>query len=255
MENVNKKELENSLPDYIFGKLSDIDSKKFAESIADFPELKSELESAQKAFSDYKNINWDAHYNDRTRNLSVYVHRRLQNKKRGFSLFKIFLPIATVSSMALAGLFILNNSNDKSINTEYRIQSKKSAVQELTVADSKIASSPLVNDESAKIKSGIKNIVEKSKGESKQALNKETPLEQNESNELADLNMLNTYRASDLLNSYNLSDDESYELVASSLELSEDMEINEDKTQYYNIISNLENIDENILTQIFKEIK
>lgn len=84
--NLTKSELENLLPDYVFGKLSQESIVQFELSIAKYPELLSEIEEIQRVFTNVHSMEYNSSIDNRTRNLSLRVIEKL-NLSRSKSPF------------------------------------------------------------------------------------------------------------------------------------------------------------------------
>lgn len=99
-----RKQLEEMLPDYAFGRLGTEDSLQFEQSIEAYPDLTKELRDIQGVFSKVEKMDFNAILDNRSRNLSVRVQQRLASKNshsNSFSrLFRFVIPTAALAAMA-----------------------------------------------------------------------------------------------------------------------------------------------------------
>ena len=106
MNKLTYREMEEFLPDYVFGRISTEDKIKFEEQLPQYPDLQDEIKQVKAVFHKIENMNFDKVIFRRTRNLSVKVNDRLENKKarRGkFSLVNRYL----VPTFGLALILLL----------------------------------------------------------------------------------------------------------------------------------------------------
>ncbi len=106
-----KNQLEELLPDYAFGNLSEIQMRQFEESIIHYPELKKELAEIKDAFIPVKNFNFDTTFEQHTRNLSIRVNERLASQRNSIfatqSFARYILP--ALGLVACAVLYLQFN--------------------------------------------------------------------------------------------------------------------------------------------------
>ncbi|MBI3258189.1 MAG: hypothetical protein HYZ54_01720 [Ignavibacteriae bacterium] len=122
---LSRKQTEEMLPDYAFGRLGAEDSLRFEKSIEAYPDLSQELKDIQGVFSKVEKMDFNSILENRTRNISVRVQERLATKNaKNNSMSRLFrLVIPTVSIVALAIFFFssgnsLFHSNELSSNLD-----------------------------------------------------------------------------------------------------------------------------------------
>lgn len=68
------------LADYAFGRLSEDEKTAFEYSMPNFPDIEREMEDVRKVFERVRCTDFEGYYDRQTRNLSVNVLRRLENR-------------------------------------------------------------------------------------------------------------------------------------------------------------------------------
>ncbi|MDX9791676.1 MAG: hypothetical protein WC313_02975 [Candidatus Kapaibacterium sp.] len=113
-----RKELEQMLPDYAFGRLSEKDKADFESEINEHQDLLVEVKEVQSLFKKIDDMDFDSVLNDKTRNLHYKVNQRLSQHKSVLSgtayLIRFGLPAAAVMVL-LVSIFrfgIQNESNE-----------------------------------------------------------------------------------------------------------------------------------------------
>lgn len=97
-------EMQEHLPDYIFGRLSPEECRRFEATLPDYPDLQEEVLEVRKVFRKLESMKLDNYVERKTKNIPVKVSTRLQQRKR---------PLAFLSSrsfqtaVAGAGLLII----------------------------------------------------------------------------------------------------------------------------------------------------
>jgi hypothetical protein len=100
---ISHKEMQELLPDYIFGRLDIEDQIVFENSLPAYPDIRQEVEDGRTVFGKLELMDIDRLLAQRTRNLSVKVNQRLSKKPRHFERFSWSLRYAVPSF----GLIIL----------------------------------------------------------------------------------------------------------------------------------------------------
>lgn len=126
----NKLELEQLLPDYVFGRLNNEEKIEFEKYVTDYPDLLKEIEDVKSVFNKVEKMDFDKILDLKTRNLSVKINNRLQYQKiksnNGF-LYKYAIPVAFV--IAIMIIFVQNfNTKQKNINDEAKFSTKLNSV-------------------------------------------------------------------------------------------------------------------------------
>jgi hypothetical protein len=125
MENAMKKtqnsklsyrEMQELLPDYAFGRISDSDKINFETTLPDFPDLQQELKDVKAVFSRVEEMDFDAAINRKTRNLSVKVNNRLAAKSKKKTSVRRLAPALLV---IIASILVFNiwGTNEKVVTT------------------------------------------------------------------------------------------------------------------------------------------
>lgn len=75
-----RKILEANLPDYVFGNLSGEELAFFNQNYESFPDLVKEVKDAKALFSRVDRMNFERIFDEQTRNTTVKVNNRLENR-------------------------------------------------------------------------------------------------------------------------------------------------------------------------------
>ncbi len=106
------RKLQEMLPDYVFGQLSQEDNDFFLLHHRDFPDLIEEVDQAKAVFGKLEKMEIQKVVSDRTRNLSVKVNQRrnstMSEKQRRTRFFMKYL--APMASLALVALFMFTDT-------------------------------------------------------------------------------------------------------------------------------------------------
>lgn len=109
---LSRKQTEEMLPDYAFGRLGAEDSLQFEQSIDAYPDLSQELKDIQGVFSKVEKMDFNSILENRTRNISVRVQERMAKNSKNNSMSRLFrLVIPTVSVAALAIFFFSSGTS------------------------------------------------------------------------------------------------------------------------------------------------
>ncbi len=116
------KEMQEMLPDFVFKRLSDEDTRKFLGSLHNYPELQKEIDEVRAVFSRFERMDVDKIIQMRTRNLSVKVNNRLAAKKKapvGSRFLKYIAPAFGLAFMVAVVIspdsfnFLMNSNQNK----------------------------------------------------------------------------------------------------------------------------------------------
>ena len=115
MKKLDIKQMQELLPDYVFGKLDEESKANFEANLSEFPEIQKEAEDAIKVFKRFEQMDVDALLSRKNVNMSVKVHKKIEAraKKPKFSMMKYYIPIAA----AIALVFVLTNNKSVNINS------------------------------------------------------------------------------------------------------------------------------------------
>lgn len=103
------KQLQEMLPDFVFGRTSKEDSELFTASVRDYPDLLLEIESVREVFQKAKMTDFDKEVDYRTKNLSVKVNRRLQKNLPNKSFITSVRFLAPVLGLLIVAVLIFPN--------------------------------------------------------------------------------------------------------------------------------------------------
>ena len=112
MQKLDLHRMQELLPDYVFGKLDNEEKALFEHNLQYYPEIKQEADDAKRVFQRFEQMDVDAFLNSKTKNTSVRVHRKLENRPKRFGKFamvKYYLPIAA----AIALIYAVYNRSDE----------------------------------------------------------------------------------------------------------------------------------------------
>jgi len=114
-----RKEMEELLPDFAFGRLDNETAEVYAKHLEEYPDLQKEIAEIQKVFSRVEKMDFDSILERRTRNLSVKVNNRRTVRKPILSgnafLIRFGIPAAVVMAVMIA---LFNGPADKKITDE-----------------------------------------------------------------------------------------------------------------------------------------
>lgn len=108
------REMQELLPDYAFGRISDEDKIKFETTLPLYPDLEQEIKDVRAVFSRVEKMDFNAKVSSHTRNLSVKVNDRLAKKTKRKSPVRRLVP---VFGMLVAAIVILNIWGGKEENS------------------------------------------------------------------------------------------------------------------------------------------
>jgi len=119
------KEMQEQLPDYVFGSISEENKMRFESTLPDYPDLLEEIKQVQLVFSKVEQMDFKRIIDKGARNLSVKVNRRLSTNSSRFSRQRFVLKylVPTVGMVILAMLIMKNpfskNQDSVGINKKY----------------------------------------------------------------------------------------------------------------------------------------
>ncbi len=150
MEEINKynrKEMEERLPGYIFGELSDLDKEIFEQSLSDYPDIQDEIQQVRHTFELLDKIDYDKVLFDKTKDIPSRVAREVaksnSTKKQSFISFRFLVPALITAGLLFVVVktgFINNYWNDLKPKTNNMISQNikiDSAVSEI-IADTQV---------------------------------------------------------------------------------------------------------------------
>ncbi|MBS3999814.1 MAG: hypothetical protein KGZ71_04970 [Desulfobulbaceae bacterium] len=137
MNEMTKKQLEESLPDYLFGAMEEHEKYAFEQAIVQYPDLVQELNEAKALFDRIDKTDFDNAVSTQTRNMSVKVNRKLsanhKHLKRFNLLTRFVIPAAAVVVIMFYTLFVANDSNDITIEMKNQSLTSNYDLDEIAV--------------------------------------------------------------------------------------------------------------------------
>jgi hypothetical protein len=120
-------QMQGMLPDYVFGRLSEEEQKLFETNLGNFPDLQDEIKNLRGVFQRLDTMDLDAEIEWRTRNMSVKVHDRLTYNRRNPGLYgKLMRYLAPALGVAFIALYLYNpNFLDKNKLIQQQQQQQK----------------------------------------------------------------------------------------------------------------------------------
>ena len=113
------REMQENLPDYVFGRITSENKEIFERTLPDFPDLQDEIKDVRNVFHKVDSMNLNAKIEKQTRNLSVKVQERLKKmpvRHRYQSiLFRYIVPTFGLAVIVYY-LFNFNWNNDVNID-------------------------------------------------------------------------------------------------------------------------------------------
>ncbi|MCO5251359.1 MAG: hypothetical protein M9949_08055 [Candidatus Kapabacteria bacterium] len=137
MNEMTRKQVEEALPDYLFGALNESEKIDFEQSIVQYPDLVQELNEAKALFDRIDKTDFDNAVSTQTRNMSVKVNRKLsanhKHLKRFNLLTRFVLPAAAVVLIMFYTLFIANDTSDNTIELKNQSLTSNLDLDEIAV--------------------------------------------------------------------------------------------------------------------------
>lgn len=149
MKKFTYKEMQENLPDYCFGRLSEEDKAAFERTLPQYPDLREEVDEVGAVFQRVEEIDFDSIVGKKTKNLSVKVQNRLRagegyNRKMVLAWRYIF-PVAAM--VLLAFVFMLNRGGESEVKTANKLEVKPAEFVMLTPAEVSTAVDASIADE------------------------------------------------------------------------------------------------------------
>lgn len=136
---MNRKDLEELMPDYIFGRLEGSEKEKYELHLKKYPDIDQEIEEAKKLFQKIDKMDFDKILDSKTRNLSYKVSKRM-NKSPQVSgsayLLKFGLPAAAAIAILI---FVFGNLQVKEVankNTNFSKNLEKKVDEVINISES-----------------------------------------------------------------------------------------------------------------------
>ena len=153
IELYNYKKMQEMLPDYIFGRLSESEKVNFEKSIDHFPDLQEEIKDVSSVFNKLNAMDLDSKFDSKTRNLSVKVMDKLhtEGKQLKFGRFSYKYLVPAIALVVFGIAMFLNSSMFKNIftnskqndNYAFNIKFTDKEIKEIT--DSSISKNDIIN--------------------------------------------------------------------------------------------------------------
>lgn len=107
------EQMQERLPDYIFGRLPSNEKEIFEHSLPNYTDLVNEIENVRKVFAKLDNMNIDRNVSRKTRNIPSKVRAKIQYKQKslrffGLPTFRIAVGAIGIVIIALSLFWIKN---------------------------------------------------------------------------------------------------------------------------------------------------
>lgn len=112
--NYSRQQVEEMLPDYVFGNLTAAESAEFERAVQGYPEVQREIEEVRKVFSQVEKMDINGMIDQHTRNLSMKVNQRMAappRRSKRATFFAWGLP-ALVGAAAFVIMFYVTPKPD-----------------------------------------------------------------------------------------------------------------------------------------------
>lgn len=82
-----REEMEERMPDFIFGRLDPKEKELFEQSLPNYPDLEKEVTEVREVFRKLNNLDIDNYLDRKTRNIPVKVSAKIQQKRNPLNIF------------------------------------------------------------------------------------------------------------------------------------------------------------------------
>ncbi len=122
-ENINNekltyKQMQEMLPDYVFGRTIESDRLAFEKCLPDYPDIQQEVNEVSAVFRKMELMDIEKPIRDKSKNLSVKVNQKLyrntQPKYSGKFNLKLIMPL--MAFLIAGAMFLYYNRNDEQIS-------------------------------------------------------------------------------------------------------------------------------------------
>lgn len=143
-KNLTYTEMQELLPDYVFGRINPDDRTAFEQHLPAYPDLMDEIKQVREVFSKVEAMDIDKIIETKTRNLSVRVKDRISKRKKVSTYsWSMKYAVPTVAVLFLGVYMFINKDNMNISSPETQIISKVSNNNEkpdqlLTKADAEL---------------------------------------------------------------------------------------------------------------------
>lgn len=117
-EKYTHKKLEELLPEYLFGNMSEDEKRNFESSASEFPDIQSEINSVKDTLAKFSEFDLKSNIKQESRNLSVKVQEELAKKKKTTHLLGTFPKYVypTIGLVAIIYIFFFTDTFDENNN-------------------------------------------------------------------------------------------------------------------------------------------
>jgi len=124
MKELNYKEMQELLPDYVFGRLPDEEKINFEQLLPMYPDLVDEIKQVNAVFSRVEEMDLNKKIEYRTRNLSIKVQDRLSKSRQHSTSFNLIVRFAfpTLAIFAMAYILLTWNRPGQVINNPVAVK-------------------------------------------------------------------------------------------------------------------------------------
>lgn len=112
------KQMQENLPDFVFGRLSNEDSKIFERTLPDYPDLVEEVEQVRQVFQRVEDTDFNADIERKARNVSVKVRQKMDMKKSRLNqgvMTRLVIPALSFAFIAVVAFMTILDSDDPTI--------------------------------------------------------------------------------------------------------------------------------------------
>ncbi|OGU17460.1 MAG: hypothetical protein A2X61_08905 [Ignavibacteria bacterium GWB2_35_12] len=128
------KEMQEMLPDYVFGRLSTDDIQLYEYYLPNYPDLVDEIKQVKAVFGKVEKMDFDKKISQKTRNLSIKVMNRMEAKtakQRRFSFAARYIVPTVGLAVVLILIFVINPNLENSKMGNNKIDGKFGELQVL----------------------------------------------------------------------------------------------------------------------------
>ncbi len=136
-----RKEMEELIADYAFGRLDKETYEAYSKNLVNYPDIAQEIEDTKKVFAKIESMDFNGIIENRTRNLSVKVNqRRISKKSKNSTSFLIKFGVPAAIIMAIAITIFKGGVGDKSETNDESQTGFRQKLQNVVVVDANVES-------------------------------------------------------------------------------------------------------------------
>lgn len=133
-KNYNRKELEELLPDYVFGRLNSEEKELFEKLIQNYPDLIQEVENVRNVFARLQCMDIDSLLDKKTRNIPFKVSQRFLERKNplNFLTKPVFVSIVAGFGILLLIVSIIFTRTKKDMIAIHKTTERNSVAEKVS---------------------------------------------------------------------------------------------------------------------------